>query len=160
MDTQVLAVEIAWTTSFGTHLLTLKHKGHVVWEVELSALCLEMQPGLSRERGDKSSDHGRQESQESTVAIIFSSLPGLAEAGLVRERTQWVDVGEEVVDEEIQCLDVADGLGRDGRMGRGGGCGLAADVRRLLETATLDCFCMTVWGTTTATRTFECAGNI
>jgi hypothetical protein len=117
MDTQVLAVEIAWTTSFGTHLLTLKHKGHVVWEVELSALCLEMQPGLSRERGDKSSDHGRQESQESTVAIIFSSLPGLAEAGLVRERTQWVDVGEEVVDEEIQCLDVADGLGRDGRMG-------------------------------------------
>jgi hypothetical protein len=116
MDTQVLAVEIAWTASLGTHLLTLKHKGHVVGEVELSALCLEMQPGLSRERGHKSSDHGRQESQESTVAIILSSLPGLAEAGLVREGAQWVDVGKEVVDKEIQYLNVANGLGWDRRM--------------------------------------------
>jgi hypothetical protein len=45
-------------------------------------------------------------------------------------------------------------------MGRRRGCGLAADMGRLLEAATLDCFCMTVWGTTTATRTFECARNI
>ena len=91
------------------------------------------------------------------------------------EGAQWVDVGKEVIHEEIQRLYVADGFGRDGRMrgmrrqsgqslcgmsGRGW-CGLATDVVwRLLETATLDCFCMTVGRTATATRTFEGAGNV
>lgn len=73
----------------------------MVGKFELSALCLEVQSGLSRERGHKCSDHGGQQSQEGTVAVVFSSLPGLAEAGLVWEGAQRVDVGKEVIDEEI-----------------------------------------------------------
>ena len=57
VNTQVLTIEIAWSTSLGADLLTLKHKGHVVGEFELSALCLEVQSGLSRERGYEGSHH-------------------------------------------------------------------------------------------------------
>lgn len=80
----------------------------MVREHVLALLRFEVQSWLSRKGCDQRSDHRREQSQEGVVRQIFSVLPRLAETGLMGKGGERVDIGEEVVDEEIQSINGTD----------------------------------------------------
>ncbi|KAJ6441407.1 hypothetical protein O9K51_04957 [Purpureocillium lavendulum] len=107
-----------------------------------AVLGLEVLAGAAGKGGDESGDHAGQQAEELGPRTVLAVGKGLPEGGLVGEGGERVDVGEEVVDEQLEdghgrdCLGVEEGVGGDvdeglgGRLrrgGRGSGTGRGGD---------------------------------
>ena len=101
MHTEGLAFQVARSSGFCADLLTSLHESHVIGKDGILALGFEMESRLARERRDQGSNHGRQEGEKRPVVVVLPPLPSLTEARLMREGAQRMDVGEEVVDQQV-----------------------------------------------------------
>ena len=137
----------------------------------MASLRLQVEARLAWEGGDKAGNHRGQQGQEGRIRVVFAARPGLAKRGLMREGTQRVDVGEEVVDQGVHGAEGTQGLGGElrgvrrlqlgqrmggvgGRLrrgvgvgmgvGMGGGVGGGRVLVLVLQTALLDGFSMAV----------------
>ena len=133
----------------------------------MASLRLQVEARLAWEGGDKAGNHRGQQGQEGRIRVVFAARPGLAKRGLMREGTQRVDVGEEVVDQGVHGAEGTQGLGGElrgvrrlqlgqrvggvgGRLRRGVGVGVGMGVGGgrvlvlVLQTTLLDGFGMAV----------------
>lgn len=110
VDIEIRVVQISCTSRLNCDAVALLNEADGIWEEVLHSGSLEVQSWSTGEGSYQDANHRRGEGEELRVREVFARVEGTSEGGLVGERAQWMDIGEEIVDEQLEDWQAADRL--------------------------------------------------